>query len=58
MTGELQLVPTRAVRGILADDDGRMLREGMLLGDEEAFEDIIGRCADIEARANRYERNA
>ena len=57
VTGELQLVPTRAVRGILADDYGRMLREGMLLGDEEAFEDIIGRCADIEARANRYERN-
>ena len=58
VTGGLQLVPTGAARGVLADDYGRMLGDGMLLGEEETFEDIMGRCADIEARANSYERNA
>jgi len=54
VTGGLQLVPTGAARGVLADDYGRMLGDGMLLGDEETFDDIMGRCADIEARANGY----
>ena len=58
VTGGLQLVPSGAARGVLADDYGRMLGDGMLLGDEETFEDIMGRCAEIEARANSYEGNA
>ena len=58
VTGSLQLVPTGAARGVLADDYGRMLGDGMLLGDEETFEDIMGRCADIEARANSYDGRA
>ena len=58
VTDGLQLVPTGAARGVLADDYGRMLRDGMLLGDEETFEDVMGRCADLEARANSYEGKA
>ncbi|MYG01299.1 MAG: nucleotidyl transferase AbiEii/AbiGii toxin family protein [Acidobacteriia bacterium] len=58
VTGGLQLVPTGTARGVLADDYGRMLRDGMLLGDGETFEDIMGRCADIDLRANSYEGNA
>ncbi len=58
LTGSLQLVPTGAARGVLADDYGRMLGDGMLLGDEETFDDIMGRCADIEARANSYDGKA
>ena len=30
-----------------------MLVGGMLLDDEETFNEIVGRCADIEARINR-----
>lgn len=58
VTGGLQLVPTGAALDVLADDYLRMLRDGMLLGDEETFDDIMGRCADIEARANSYEGKA
>ena len=58
VTGGLQLVPTGASRSVLADDYCRMLSNGMLLGDEETFDDIMGRCADIEARANSYDGRA
>lgn len=58
VTGGLQLVPTGAALDVLADDYLRMLRDGMLLGDEETFDDIMGRCADIEVRANSYEGKA
>lgn len=58
VTGGLQLVPTGAAHGVLADDYGRMLRDGMLAGDGETFEDVMGRCADIEARANSFEGKA
>ena len=53
VTGGLQLVPTGGARGLLADDYARMVQSGMLLGDEEKFDDILGRCEDIAARGNR-----
>ena len=52
VSGGLQLVPTGRARDVLADDYGRMLSDGMLLAEEEPFEDLIKRCSDIEARAN------
>ena len=58
VTGALQMVPTGQAYSALADDYGRMLSDGMLLDDEEEFEDVIRHCADIEARANGYEGNA
>ena len=53
VSGELQLVPRGAAYHALADDYGRMLSDGMLLDDEERFEALVARCADIQARANR-----
>ncbi len=58
VTGGLQLVPAGAALAVLADDYLRMLHDGMLLGDEEPFDDVMGRCADIEARVNSYEGKA
>ena len=52
VTSALQLVPTGDAYQALADDYHRMLSDGMLLNDEETFEDVAARCADIEARAN------
>ena len=53
VSGELQLVPHGPAYEALGDDYGRMLSDGMLLDDEERFETLMERCADIEARANR-----
>ena len=50
--GGLQLVPTGEAYALLADDYEAMLRADMLFNDLEPFENIMGRCADIEARAN------
>ena len=55
VSGGLQLVPTGSALEVLADDYGRMVADGMLLGTDESFERLIGRCAAIEARANRPE---
>ena len=52
VTGDLQLVPTGRAYDALAEDYERMLVGGMLLDDEERFDEIARRCADIEARAN------
>ena len=53
VSGALQLCPDGPFREALADDYEQMLRDGMLFDDEEAFEEIINHCADIEQRANR-----
>ena len=50
--GGLQLVPTGEAYNLLADDHEAMVRAGMLFNDPETFENIMERCADIEARAN------
>lgn len=52
VTGQLQLVPERPLYDVLAEDYRQMQGFGMLLEDAEGFEDIMTRCADIEARAN------
>ena len=51
VSGDLQLVPSGAANGVLADDYGRMLAGGMLLDDSEPFDALTERCAAIEARA-------
>ena len=53
VSGDLQLVPEGSFYDVLTDDYERMLSDGMLLDDEDRFEDMIERCADIQARANR-----
>lgn len=50
--GGLQLVPTGEAYNLLADDHEAMISAGMLFNDPMSFEDIIRRCAEIEARAN------
>ena len=52
VSGDLQLVPAEPALGELADDYARMADGGMLLDDAEAFETVMERCADIQARAN------
>ena len=49
----LQLVPAGPAYRVLSDDYDRMLTDGMLLDDEEQFDDLMERCADIQRRANR-----
>ena len=53
ISGDLQLVPEGSFHEALADDYGRMLSDGMLLDDEERFEDVMERCAELQKRANR-----
>lgn len=53
VSGGLQLLPEGHAYEVLADDYERMLSDGMLFDDDEPFDDLIARCADIEERANR-----
>ncbi|MCY3547667.1 MAG: nucleotidyl transferase AbiEii/AbiGii toxin family protein [Gemmatimonadetes bacterium] len=52
VTGHLQLIPDRPLYDILAEDYRQMQRSGMLPEEGESFEDVMNRCAGIEARAN------
>ena len=52
VSGDLQLVPGGSFYEVLADDYGRMVNDGMLLDDEETFQGLMGRCEDIQRRAN------
>ena len=52
ISGELQLVPDGPAYQVLSDDYDRMLTDGMLLDDEERFDDLMERCADIQRSAN------
>lgn len=54
MSGALELVPHGPAYEALADDYRRMLSDGMLLDDEEQFDELMGRCAEIEMRANQW----
>ena len=54
VSGGLQLVPDGPAYRVLADDYDRMLTDGMLLDDEEQFNDLMERCADIQRRANGH----
>ena len=53
VSGDLQLVPEGAFLEALSDDYGRMLSDGMLFDDGDRFEDMMERCRDLQARANR-----
>lgn len=53
VSGGLQLVPDGPAYRVLSDDYDRMMTDGMLLDDEEQFDDLMERCADIQRRANR-----
>ena len=52
VAGALQLVPKGQALDALANDYNKMLNDGILLDDEENFDDLMGRCAEIEAKAN------
>ena len=52
VSGGLQLVPVGAAHGVLSNDYARMLTDGMLLDENESFDELMDRCASIEARAN------
>ena len=52
VSGALQLVPHGSAYEALAADYSRMLSDGMLLDDEEGFDTLMTRCAEIEANAN------
>ncbi len=52
VSGGLQLVPDGFALDALGEDYGRMVSDGMLLGDAEPFDALIERCRDLEARAN------
>ena len=54
VSGDLQLVPEGSFHDALANDYGRMVHDGMLLGDEETFEELMRRCKDIQHRANGH----
>ncbi len=54
VSGGLQLVPDGPAYQVLSDDYDRMLADGMLLDDEEQFEDLMERCVDIQRRANAH----
>ena len=45
-------MPDGAAYDALAHDYARMVSDGMLLDDAEPFDDLMGRCADIQHRAN------
>jgi len=53
VSGDLRLVPAGAALATLKDDYGRMVTDGLLLDDAEAFETLMARCADIAAKGNR-----
>ena len=53
VSGALRLVPAGRARAVLADDYKRMLGDGMLLDDEETFDDLMSRCTDIQEKANQ-----
>lgn len=58
VSGNLQLVPAGDAHAALAEDYARMQDDGMLLGENESFDELMERCAAIETRANRLAANA
>ena len=52
VSGALTLRPKGLLYDTLANDYERMRRDGMLDDDTQRFPDVMGRCRDIERRAN------
>lgn len=52
IAGQLRLVPEGQARDVLAEDYRRMVEDGLLLDEAEAFEALMARCGNIERQAN------
>ena len=57
VNGGLRLVPAHDGARALEEDYARMVEDGLLLDDAEAFAVLMERCADIAARANQFKAN-
>ena len=55
VSGELQLIPEGELYQVLSEDYESMVSDGLLQDDDERFDQLIDRCYDIEARANKRE---
>ena len=53
VSGGLRLVPSDTALASLSLDYTRMLDDGLLMDDAEAFENLLGQCRALEARANK-----
>jgi len=53
----MRLVPTGEALQALEEDYSGMVEDGLLFDDTDSFDALIGRCADIEDRANRARRS-
>ncbi len=53
VSGGLRLVPSDTPLASLSLDYARMLDDGLLMNDAEAFENLLEQCRDLEARANK-----
>jgi Nucleotidyl transferase AbiEii toxin, Type IV TA system len=51
--GALKLVPEGETRTVLEQDYKRMVDDGLLLDALDTFDELMRRCAQIEARANK-----
>lgn len=52
ISGQLKLVPATESLKVLSTDYEKMLTDGLLFESVEAFDELMGRSADIERRAN------
>ena len=52
VSGNLRLVPQGAARAALRDDYAKMIEDGVLLTDAIEFDELMGRCSEVEARTN------
>ena len=52
VSGGLQMVPQGSFREALADDYASTVSDGILLSDEETFDELMRKCEDVQARAN------
>ena len=55
VSGGLRLIPEGEMYQVLSEDYESMLSDGLLQDDNERFDELIDRCYDIEARANKRE---
>ncbi len=53
VSGALKLVPEGETRNVLEQDYKHMVTDGLLLDKPDMFDELMRRCADIEARANK-----
>ena len=53
LQGHLRLVPEGEILEILREDYDKMVQEGFMLAQTMAFDDLIGKCSELEAKINR-----